>query len=49
MIFLRSGGAAADPVEQLEDDERSGLALIRRLVFAAIAVAILGVGAQFLG
>jgi hypothetical protein len=48
-IFLRSGGADADPVVLLEDDERSGLALIRRLVFAAIAVAMLGVGAQIFG
>jgi hypothetical protein len=48
-ICLRSGGADADPVALFEDEVRSGLALIRLLVIAAIAVAMLGVGALFLG
>jgi hypothetical protein len=38
-----------DPVELFEDDERSGLALIRLVALAAVAVAILAVAAQFLG
>jgi hypothetical protein len=48
-IWLRSAGADADPVELFEEDVRSGLALIRLLVCAAIAVAMLGVGAQIFG
>jgi preprotein translocase subunit Sec61beta len=48
-IFLCNGAAAGDPVELFEDEERSGLALICLVVVAAIAVAILGVGAQILG
>jgi preprotein translocase subunit Sec61beta len=48
-FFPRSAGAAADPVALLEDDERSALTLIRLVVLAAIAVAILGVAAQMFG
>jgi hypothetical protein len=48
-VDLTPSSSARDPVEMFEDDVRSGLTLVRLVVLAAAAVAIIGLAAQLLG
>jgi hypothetical protein len=48
-VDLTTSSTAGDPVEWFEDDVRSGMTLVRLVVLAATAVAIIGLAAQLLG